>query len=107
MNRKQNKINVIVKVITIFINVIFCLAFPFSLIVAMVSPMTFDSPSSTKSFYAWVYFLSALSMPVVILISIITSLIFLIRYKFYKTAFVFSLLPIVNFVFILFAFSGN
>lgn len=104
MNLKENKI---IKIITIIINSIFCLIFPLSVVAAMVSPMTFDAPGSTESFYAWIFFLSTFSIPIVILISIITSLLFLFKFKSHKIAFTFSLLPIINFIAILFVFFGN
>lgn len=101
MNPKENKI---FKYITISINAIFCLIFPFSVVGAMVSPMAFDAPGSMENFYANVFFLSTFSIPIVIIISVITSLLFLFKFKLYKKAFLFSLLPIINFIIIYFLF---
>lgn len=104
MDRLQSKI---IKIVIVIINIIFCLVFPFSIIGAIVSPMTFDSPGSTENFYAWVFFISTFSIPIVILISVITSFLFLFKFKSYKIALLFSLLPIINIIAILFCFLGN
>lgn len=101
MNLRENKI---IKYLTISINAIFCLIFPLSVVGAMVSPMAFDAPGSTESFYTWVFFVFTFSIPIVILISVITSLLFLFKLKSYKKAFFFSLLPIINFIIIYFIF---
>jgi pheromone shutdown protein TraB len=84
------------------INAIFGLLFPFSLMGAIVSPMMFDAPGSNESFSTWVFFLSIFSFPIVILIAIITSLIFLFILKSYKKSLMFSLLPMVNIITIIF-----
>ncbi|QZY54403.1 hypothetical protein [Crassaminicella profunda] len=93
MNQKENKI---IKNITIIINVIFCLIFPLSIVALMVSPMVFDAPCSTKDFCTWVFFWAMVSVPIVIFISVRTSLL-LFKLKSYKKAFLFSLLPTINF----------
>lgn len=97
MNLKQSKS---IKIIIIIIDIMFCLIFPLSVVGAIVSPMTFDAPGSTENFYNWVFFLTAFSIPIVILISVITSLLFLFKLKSYKKALLFSLLPIINFTII-------
>lgn len=90
--------NKVVPAITIVINVIFALVLPFSLILAMIAPMTFDAPGSDKEFFNWIFFGVTFSFPMVILMSIITSLIFLFVLKLYKQAIIFSLLPMLNVV---------
>ncbi|MDR7857223.1 hypothetical protein [Tissierella sp.] len=101
MTLKENKI---IKNITIIINTIFCLIFPLSVVGAIVSPMVFDAPGSTEDFYTNIFFYSTFSMPIVILISVVTSLLFLFRLKSYKKAFLFSLLPVINFTVIYFLY---
>jgi hypothetical protein len=96
--------NKIIKIITIIIDSIFCLLFPLSIVAAMVSPMVFDAPGSTENFYNHVFFYANFTLPILILISVITSII-LLKSKSYKKALVFSLLPTINFVVILFVFS--
>ncbi|WP_156940027.1 hypothetical protein [Clostridium lundense] len=101
MDLKENKV---FKIITMIINIIFCLILPFSVIGAMVSPMAFDSPGSDKSLYTWIFFLSAFSIPVVILASVINS-VSLLKSRLYRKALIFSLLPLINFIAILLVFS--
>lgn len=88
----------IITALTIVINVIFALLIPPSLVVAMIAPMTFDTPGSDKDFYNWIFFCATFSFPIVILMAIITSLIFLFILKSYKKAIVFSLLPMLNII---------
>ncbi len=64
--------------------------------------MMFDAPGSTESLFVWVVYLFILSIPVVILISVIISLLLLFKFKLYKKAVLFSLLPIINFIIIYF-----
>ncbi|GAA0116242.1 hypothetical protein [Clostridium senegalense] len=102
MNSKEDEI---FKIITRIINIILCLLLPFSILIAMVSPMMFDAPGSNESFYTWILFISNFSAPVIILISIIIS-IYLLKLKLYKRAFIFSLLPLINLITILVAYWG-
>lgn len=95
--------NKIIKIITIIIDAIFCLLFPFSIVAAMVSPMVFDAPGSMEDFYNHVFFYANFTLPIVILISVITSFI-LLKLKSYKKAFIFSLLPLINFAAVLYVF---
>ncbi|NRT86339.1 hypothetical protein [Clostridium beijerinckii] len=101
---KEKNGNIIIKIITIIINMIFCLLFPLSLLGAMVSPMAFDSPGSTESIHTWIFFLSTFSLPTVILISVMISFFLLFKSKLYSKAIIVSLAPIIYFVamFILF-----
>ena len=86
----------------IIINAIFGLLFPFSVIGAIVSPMTFDAPGSTEHFLNWVFFYATSSFPLVILVAVITSFIFLFTLKSYKIALVFSILPMLNIITVVF-----
>lgn len=90
--------NKIITALTIVINVIFALLIPPSLVIAMIAPMTFDAPGSDKDFYNWIFLCATFSFPIVILMAIITSLIFLFILKSYKKAIVFSLLPMLNII---------
>ncbi|OOM11676.1 hypothetical protein [Clostridium saccharobutylicum] len=99
--RKLEK-NKIITALIIVINIIFGLLFPFGLMVAMISPMTFDAPGSNKNFYNWIFFYATFSFPIVILVAIITSLIFLFILKSYKMAIIFSLLPMLNIIIVIF-----
>lgn len=87
---------------TLIINAIFGILFTFSLMVAYASPMMFDAPVSGEMDYAEVFFLSMLSFPISILISIITSSIALFLLKLYKVALIFSLLPMLNVIMAIF-----
>lgn len=93
--------NKLIMAMTIAINIIFVLLFPLSLVAAMISPFTFDAPGSNEEFYNWVFFYATISFPVVILISEITSLIFLFILKSYKKALTLSLLPMINIIIVL------
>lgn len=104
MNFESNKI---FKILTITINIIFCLIFPISVIGAMVSPMAFDAPGSINDFYAWEFFIAAFSIPIIILISVITSLFLIYKFNSYKKALLFSLLPIINIIAIFISFFGH
>lgn len=90
-----------IKALTIVIDVIFALLIPPGLVVAMIAPMTFDEPGSDKDFFNWLFFCATFSFPIVILMGIITSLIFLFILKSHKKAIVFSLLPTLNIIIVI------
>lgn len=87
---------------TLIINAIFGLLFTFSLMLAYASPMMFDSPGSGAMEFSEVFFLSIFSFPISILISIITSSISLFLLNLYKVALIFSLLPMLNVIMVIF-----
>ncbi|MFL0166349.1 hypothetical protein [Candidatus Clostridium helianthi] len=81
-----------------------CIAVVVAIVIAMVSPMAFDSPGSTESIYTWIFFLSTFSLPAVILISVMMSFFLLFKSKLYNKAIIVSLAPINYFaaIFLLF-----
>lgn len=90
--------NRIVKIITIIINVGFCITLPISILAAIISPMMFDSPQSTESIVTWIAFYASITAPVVILVCVIASFILLFKVKKYNGALLLSLVPFINVV---------
>lgn len=102
MRSKENvKENKIVNIITIVSSSIFYIILPFSVLFALVSPMMFDAPGSDENPFLWAAFFSAITSPLIILISVITSILLFKRFS--KAAFLVSLLPFINIVTIMFA----
>lgn len=87
--------NEFIKIITVLLDFIFTLLFPIFCFAALFAPMTFDSPGSSEIFLNWIFFFLIIAIPLVIFISVIISLIFFIKLKSYKKAFIFSIVPII------------
>lgn len=86
--------------------VIFFFSLQFSIALVIFSPMIFDPQCKSGFFLQLLFISSAFTLPIVTIISVITSLVFLIKEKSYKKAFIFSLLPMINILSIIVAFIG-
>ncbi len=100
MNDKKIKT---IKIVNIILSVIWCLILPFAGIMAMFSPMMFDSPESTESMMAWLVFFSVFFFPLVIILSVAATWI-IWAYKKYKLSLWIALLPLFNIMLILISF---
>ncbi len=85
-----------IRIIIRIIHIIFGIAFPFSVYVALLSPMMFDAPGSTENILVWLLFIAVFTFPLMILTSIIASWGIARSGKGYKMALVCSLLPCLN-----------
>ena len=77
--------------------------FGLGLIPALMMAMIFDAPGSEAQAFTWVLFWGVLSLPVLIILSILVSLI-LARRKKYKTSLWVSLLPLLSLIWIIAGF---
>lgn len=80
----------------IFLNILFGFIGVFSILLALTSPMLFDSPGSENNNIVWVMFWSAITLPITSLISVVASIIFLCKKSYNKIALSILLIPTMN-----------
>jgi hypothetical protein len=83
------------KILAIILNVVFALIGFLSIFLALTSFMIFDAPGSEYNPYLWGAFWSALALPLTCFLSVIVSLVMLIKYNNPKKVLWIFLLPCV------------
>lgn len=81
------------KVITIFLYMINLGLLLLSLFGVLMTPFLFDAPGSTESAVAWIMFAFVLSMPIVIIVLSVYSIILFIRKKDMEKALLIAMVP--------------